>query len=1575
MKIQISSIILFFTLVLIPFNTAAQLDAIINSPDSLIGCEGLMTSLTFNDQSDGTVQSRIWTLDGDTILLTESTITRSFPDAGSYTLRLEVNNNSITDFDEIEILVHPKPTMSFTNTSKTKICSGSSVSFSANGSSNAGIANWAWDFGDGTTSNNQNPDHIFNYHPANGGIFDINLEVTDGNGCKLFENKDDYVKASPGASVNLSSNNNIGCFAPANIAITATTIGWGDNTNPFEFTWNITDDETIEMNQGINHTINLNYDSLGTYDLRLTIIDSIGCETDTLFRNYINLVTVDAEFSVDSFLCLDEMDSFINHSTPGAYLWNFGNDDTSTADTPSYSYTNGGTFEVILEVEGGAGCLDYDTAIITVNHIELDFTTDSLIACSVPFDITLSPTADSSNSTLSYAWQAVHSTTNNSTTVDSNSNGNLSLLSEGKYDIIGIIRDTFGCADTVIKEDYISIDFPNVAFSYTYENYCTPIIANFVSGASDPNGITSYLWTFEDGETSTDSSDSHTFVDEDIYNVTLQVTNSLGCIGTLSTDIPVGNKPAANFNFIEDSICASDTIFLLNNTTGGDSGYIWDGRKDSVVYNILSDSPYGILPGGCYSKINQSDTFMFFKGDTGWVKIQMIANHFGCLDTIEKDYYVRGPIANFDVTMNCDSHLYVQYNDTSIHADNWHWHFGTGSPEGFSADTSINYNTVQRGEDKRVLLTVSNITDGYGCQDTISQLVRLRIPRAEITTPDTFCAPANITFTTASSQDPYTYIWHFGEGDTTSPTINASATHQYSDPGNFSIYLQVIDQNNCTHDTTAAYAVSGIAARFFSDTLRNCLPLKTTLIDTSFSDSAILGRIWEYRIDYESDNEYDTDIIDSENDFNTLVPFDTLSNLNDSIIRTALTDTGLYTMRLTINTSNCSRTISKEEYIESIKPNATFYLNPNDYYTCNGDTVNFINLSTTSDNSNFISYWDFSYDSLAFNIEDSSSTPSYPFIGDEINFSDTTYKVVLVIKDTNNCKDTSIFHLNTDIEVHNPKANFRASQVLENDTFFCAPDRVEFENLTVSESATNYEWDLTYNDESGPTISITRDAGNYYYLPGEYNVRLIVNTVNGNCRDTITKTRQVRAQGAYAEIAYLGDNEICRGTDVVFRLINKTVNLNDVRWAPSDGNELTNDTTTTFVYTYHKARDYRPIAFITNTIVNDDDIVCVRAAEINEEYEDTITVQNVISNFLADTNQACIPGTISFINNSSLDDTYLWTIENEKNYTTASVTHTFRDSGSYLITQVVYSEIMCADTSIDSVRIHPLPMVGIEAGDSLCRGDSFLLTGIGRGTQLYWTPNIGLSDTNGLNTLASPDSSTSYVFHIIDSNNCYNYSDTAALVSVMQPLKTDWEAYISLIGDELHGQDIYDGGEIKVIVGEELHIGITDSSDLLTSITWSDENGDTLYLNTDTGNTVIITPRSVEVNSTYSKTYTATIQDFIKGDKVCFTNSETIEITVIDSATLAMPDVFTPNGDDKNDVVYPKGAGIKELIEFSIYNRWVELVYTSRNPEEGWDGTNLEGKPQNSDKYVYIIKGIYHSGNEEVKRGEIILVR
>ncbi len=183
---------------------------------------------------DGTVQSRIWTLDGDTILSTESTITRSFPDAGSYTLRLEVNNNSITDFDEIEILVHLNQRCRLLILPKQKYALVLRYPFLGSGSSNAGIANWAWDFGDGTTSNNQKIQiHTFNYHPANGGIFDINLEVTDGNGCKLFENKDDYVKASPGASVNLSSNNNIGCFAPANIAITATTTGWGDNTNPF----------------------------------------------------------------------------------------------------------------------------------------------------------------------------------------------------------------------------------------------------------------------------------------------------------------------------------------------------------------------------------------------------------------------------------------------------------------------------------------------------------------------------------------------------------------------------------------------------------------------------------------------------------------------------------------------------------------------------------------------------------------------------------------------------------------------------------------------------------------------------------------------------------------------------------------------------------------------------------------------------------------------------------------------------------------------------------------------------------------------------------------------------------------------------------------------------------------------------------------------------------------------------------------------------------------------------------------------------------------------------------------------
>ena len=76
------------------------------------------------------------------------------------------------------------------------------------------------------------------------------------------------------------------------------------------------------------------------------------------------------------------------------------------------------------------------------------------------------------------------------------------------------------------------------------------------------------------------------------------------------------------------------------------------------------------------------------------------------------------------------------------------------------------------------------------------------------------------------------------------------------------------------------------------------------------------------------------------------------------------------------------------------------------------------------------------------------------------------------------------------------------------------------------------------------------------------------------------------------------------------------------------------------------------------------------------------------------------------------------------------------------------------------------------------------------------------------------------------------------------------------------------------------------------------------------------------------------------------------------------PNAFTPDGDGLNDFFnftfdgYDEENGTLgpvEVIRFSVWNRWGNLVYNNENPEKGWDGT-YDGKPAPSDVYVYMIQ-------------------
>jgi gliding motility-associated-like protein len=86
-----------------------------------------------------------------------------------------------------------------------------------------------------------------------------------------------------------------------------------------------------------------------------------------------------------------------------------------------------------------------------------------------------------------------------------------------------------------------------------------------------------------------------------------------------------------------------------------------------------------------------------------------------------------------------------------------------------------------------------------------------------------------------------------------------------------------------------------------------------------------------------------------------------------------------------------------------------------------------------------------------------------------------------------------------------------------------------------------------------------------------------------------------------------------------------------------------------------------------------------------------------------------------------------------------------------------------------------------------------------------------------------------------------------------------------------------------------------------------------------------------------------------------------------------IPTGFTPNGDPNNSVLFVLGGPFKEL-QFDIYNNWGEIIFTSVEQSNGWDGT-YKSAPQPMGVYVYTVKAITLDDVEHNLAGDVTLIR
>lgn len=90
-------------------------------------------------------------------------------------------------------------------------------------------------------------------------------------------------------------------------------------------------------------------------------------------------------------------------------------------------------------------------------------------------------------------------------------------------------------------------------------------------------------------------------------------------------------------------------------------------------------------------------------------------------------------------------------------------------------------------------------------------------------------------------------------------------------------------------------------------------------------------------------------------------------------------------------------------------------------------------------------------------------------------------------------------------------------------------------------------------------------------------------------------------------------------------------------------------------------------------------------------------------------------------------------------------------------------------------------------------------------------------------------------------------------------------------------------------------------------------------------------------------------------DPDCAQDSVEFKVSVSESQ-LRVPNVFTPNGDGKNDEFRVMYRSIREF-HCWVYNRWGKLVYEWTDPAKGWDGT-INGRPAAEGAYFYVIRAL-----------------
>ncbi len=1402
-----------------------------------------------------------------------------------------ISQSGCTDTAKHIVTVYSKPKAAFT-ASTVQGCGPLAVSYTNQSASNFSGSigmTFDWQFGNGDTSTQATPSVSYLPNDTKDTIYRVQLTTISEFGCR--DTAYNIIKVYPKPQAQFTVNDSINC-GPITVQFTNSSYPKDTGSiNIMSFVWDFANGSNSVLRNPISQFINNTINDT-TFAVKLYASSEHGCR-DTAVKNITVKPKPIASFTQDKIsACGPFTVNFTNTSQISTQqFWHFGDGDTSTTTSPSHVYQSfalvDSLYTTSLVTQSAFGCVS-DTIRRVITARYLPVADFNTSADTVCNPGSIS-FFNASVGGSANSWNFGNGNTANSVNPVAVFNG--PLATDTNYMTRLVVTSPGSCRDTVYKRINVQ-PAPDASFANITPG-CTPLSATMLN--TSQRGTT-YEWDFGDGTTDHIANPSKTFTGNvqlanTNYLVTLKVYSAFGCLDTAKRIATVYPLPVANYtsNFVEG--CGPLAIAFNNQSAAdflGSPGITFDWNFGNGDSSIIRH------PSTLYLSNATKDTVYHTR---------LIATSvFGCKDTTENTIRVfPKPKAQYvsNISSGCTP-LTVAFtnqsypNDTgNIDMMSFVWSYANGlnavTKDGASEFTN---NTLTDTIFKVKLFASSE----HGCRDTAIQNILVHPkPTASFTQNKTSdCGPFSVNFT-STSQLSTVFKWHFGDGDS-AQTNNPSHVFQ-SYPLIDSFYSTTLVTQSafgCVSDTARRTIIGRYLpqASFITSADSTCNPGSISFFNTSVGGSS---NSWNFG---------------NGNNSGSINPVVTFSG--------PITKDTIYTTRLIVTSPGlCKDTVYKNIKVNPA-PDASFSSIPP---AC---TPHPVLLNNTSQRAATYE-WDFGDGTIS-----NATNPSKNF-ENTVALVNRNYTVVLTAYSASGCSDTAKRIVTT---FPLPLVNFTTNKTLNCDT-------AEYATINSTQGGATYLWrqgNVNISPQFAPLLYFNT-------LPNRdttYIVSLIATSASG-CKDTLTKPISVKPL-VRANFNSTGTSS-CSNLNVLFD--NQSANGLSYFWLFGDG---TGSPLASPEHRYTNTGSYH-VALIAYDAFGCSDT----ALKTNN-----VNIYEVPSaNFLYSPPDAALPNsTISFNNLSFVSSGTLahqWTFGDFNSDPNSSIlehpSHTFSDSGNFVVRLVVNTVNNCFDTMEQVVRIRPHPPV----------------------------PDFTLNPPQGCSPLTVQFTNQSQFADAYEWTFDDGQKSTAKDPVVTFKFPGKYGAFLRASGPGGISQIRKD--EIVEVYGLPRANFFATPVNLIipnSTVSLTDISSDAVKWKWQIGLDGFIYFEDSATNAQYTFTEEGkfTVKLIVQSKDGCLDSLTRPQfINVIKGGKSYIGNAFTPNGDGTNDVFKPYLEGVVSTdYLFEIFNRWGQKVFSTNNVNTGWDGT-YNGAPATVDSYVWKVQGKYVGNIDFDSSGMVTLLR